>query len=132
MEGEPMSRVRKMWADLGRVVLGASAGAVVAVTLAAVLGQALSYYPPDDDAGTRLFLAVDGPGGTAGAVLAAVAGTREIRGWAKDLVVGTLGGCFVGMVGGFLYAAVASGFSPTLLTGKFEAQYRWTGLLVVV
>src|SRR5437764_13375807 len=103
-----MSRVRKMWDILSRIILGASAGAVVAIMITAFVGAALSYYPPDDEAGGQLFLAVAGAGGTAGAVLAAVAGTRQVRGRARDVIVGTLGGCVLGVLGGLLYAAAAS------------------------
>jgi hypothetical protein len=116
---------------LGRAVLGAVAGAFCALTALAVLGSALSHNPPDESTGMQLFLLGAGFGGTAGAILAIVAGSWQLRGWGRDLAFGVIGGCLAGILGAGIYAKVASGHSSDVL-GKFTAEYRFVGLCVGV
>jgi hypothetical protein len=127
VEAQFMTRMR----TLGKALLGAVAGAVVCLTLIAFVMAALSYIPPDDRTGTLLFLLGVGIGSPAGATLAVVAGKREIRGRAKDVLCGTLTGCILALLAAQLVAALATG-SDVFTMGKRGADTRWIGLCVAL
>jgi hypothetical protein len=96
-----------MFAALGQAVLGAVAGALLAGIAVIVFASFSRTYFPEEDGYSPLLLTT-GAGALLGAVMAAVAGNRELQGKAKYALVGASLGAVQSLVAvglGFLVTA---------------------------
>jgi hypothetical protein len=125
-----MSLSDRLRAAAGRAFLGAGAGAALAFILACLLAEPVfSYHPPDDGFGPLLL--ATGAAALAGGFVGVVAGGREVRGPARDAVLGLLTGALCGALAAVYYGKVAAAvYDPESAgDGKAEAVYRLVGLL---
>ena len=89
-------------AALKRGVLGGFAGAIIFAVIVELVRVAALFTPLVFWIGLWSFLGAGVIGGTAGAVFGMFAGAWQIRGWAKDAVIGILAGCFLGLLAAVL------------------------------
>jgi hypothetical protein len=103
---------------------------LLAVVLACLLSEAVSYYPPDH--GYWPLLLMVGVAGLAGGALGALVGGCEIHGRARTIILGVLVGAVLGTAAGVVYAVVVGSGAGDPLREKVQAIAVRRGIAIGV
>lgn len=126
-------RLHGLAAALGRAVVGAFSGLVIAFLILLLF----VLHPEREPIRSETLAAVVAGGAVLGAYLAAVGGSREIRGKARHVALGGVYGALAGLVASFPFAAatkaavvmlggIAGGAALGIAAGRALYGGRWT------